>query len=52
MKEDKSKYDEIFSTDWNKGENSKMNYQDRNRIAALWIEYHSLKDEIEYGIVK
>ena len=44
------KYNEIWSTDWNKGGQSTMIWYERNRIASLWKEYHSLKDEITFGL--
>lgn len=36
----KERYHEIWTTDWNKGDNSSLSYEDRYRISQLWLEFN------------
>jgi hypothetical protein len=47
----KKRYHEIWTTDWNKGGESKLNYQERYRISELWKEFNKndlFNPEINY----
>jgi hypothetical protein len=36
----RERYHEIWTTDWNKGDNSSLSYEERYRISQLWLEFN------------